>query len=536
MRLPSPNGASGERVRPDQGGLDGWRLPAYLQEGASVPGLPGKRVEPRAVREETLGTNLRTKSGWRGVWAAAACLAFLGLGIAPNLQGGIVNHFGTLAEGSWPTTAQWIALTNLNDGILTGTTYPQFDFVGDATYPGFYFAEQKIGTVDYIFFRIRVNYSGTAINSPNAAPFNNGSILVMLKDTASNYPSYAFAWDCQSANPSTHGLEMVKIASKTGTIWSAIRFDDVDTKDGQKVSPPDFAYLSNAGTDGYIRTVDGQSTSWGNTTFVDIAVSLNYLKNSSGTGLDFSTQNWTIQLSSLLNANDHAALNGDIAGNQSVDSLLSDGWPAPTLVELAGFGARYADGRMLVDWRTSSETDAAGFHIWRAMGTPDGFRRLTSEMIAARGGISQSAEYSFEDADVQAGMTYYYKLEDIDISGAAAFHGPIAALAGAIVPLSPENGYGSGGLRPPAFTWEGGGYEAFKIELSPDPDFAGEIASLPGGAQIDWIHGGSLVPSDRDWAALRILGGRSGLLFWRVRGLNIKGAEGVSDGRWLRVR
>ena len=39
----------------------------------------------------------------------------------------------------------------------------------------------------------------------------------------------------------------------------------------------------------------------------------------------------------------------------------------------------------------------------------------------------QGAAYEFVDADVQNRKTYYYKLEDIDLSGTSTMHGPVIA-------------------------------------------------------------------------------------------------------------
>jgi hypothetical protein len=40
------------------------------------------------------------------------------------------------------------------------------------------------------------------------------------------------------------------------------------------------------------------------------------------------------------------------------------------------------------------------------------------------------ASYAYTDADVVQGVTYYYKLEDVDVHGVSAFHGPVSATPG----------------------------------------------------------------------------------------------------------
>ena len=82
---------------------------------------------------------------------------------------------------------------------------------------------------------------------------------------------------------------------------------------------------------------------------------------------------------------------------------------------------------VFIAWETASEIDNAGFHLWRSAKKNGKYRRITDEIIPARGtGIMESA-YSFEDTNIKPKKTYYYKLEDIDINGVSTLHGPIKA-------------------------------------------------------------------------------------------------------------
>ena len=42
------------------------------------------------------------------------------------------------------------------------------------------------------------------------------------------------------------------------------------------------------------------------------------------------------------------------------------------------------------------------------------------------------ASYTYTDTDVVKGVTYYYQLEDVDIHGVSAFHGPVSATPASI--------------------------------------------------------------------------------------------------------
>jgi hypothetical protein len=96
-----------------------------------------------------------------------------------------------------------------------------------------------------------------------------------------------------------------------------------------------------------------------------------------------------------------------------------------TLVTLVDFSATALETEILLEWQSAIELDNAGFHIWRATG--EGWKngdystviRLTDRLIPAQG---NSIPYSYIDSNVETGLTYYYGLEDIDLSGHSTFH------------------------------------------------------------------------------------------------------------------
>ncbi len=127
---------------------------------------------------------------------------------------------------------------------------------------------------------------------------------------------------------------------------------------------------------------------------------------------------WLIAFEDLPNGGDHD-YNDLVAVVANVE---------PTLIELSSFTAKPDNGRVTLDWATASETDNAGFNIYRAE-SPDGeYSRVNAELIPARGSVLEGAQYSFTDTTVQNRKTYYYRLEDIDFSGRATLHGPVTAM------------------------------------------------------------------------------------------------------------
>ncbi|MCI5178379.1 MAG: hypothetical protein D3911_03445 [Candidatus Electrothrix sp. AW3_4] len=94
-----------------------------------------------------------------------------------------------------------------------------------------------------------------------------------------------------------------------------------------------------------------------------------------------------------------------------------------TLIGLRDFTVTMYDSSVLIEWKTDTEVDNAGFNIWRSE-TEDGeYIKITDSLIPAQG---SGYQYFFTDDTVTEGKRYYYKLEDIDLYGASTFHGPVS--------------------------------------------------------------------------------------------------------------
>jgi hypothetical protein len=103
-------------------------------------------------------------------------------------------------------------------------------------------------------------------------------------------------------------------------------------------------------------------------------------------------------------------------------------WPTP--VEMKSFRAIADERSVLLEWATAHEIDNAGFHLYRAT-SPEGlYARINGPLIPGQGYSVRGADYQFTDEGVETGVTYYYKLEDVDFRGNGTFHGPVWATPG----------------------------------------------------------------------------------------------------------
>jgi alpha-tubulin suppressor-like RCC1 family protein len=96
----------------------------------------------------------------------------------------------------------------------------------------------------------------------------------------------------------------------------------------------------------------------------------------------------------------------------------------PTNIELSILNASPSDKQVILKWKTESETDNAGFNVWRA----EGFVKVNNAVIPALGSSVSGSDYDFVDEWVLNGKRYFYLLEDIDTDGISTFHGPVKAV------------------------------------------------------------------------------------------------------------
>ena len=84
--------------------------------------------------------------------------------------------------------------------------------------------------------------------------------------------------------------------------------------------------------------------------------------------------------------------------------------------------ATSSSAAITIKWSTATELDTAGFNLYRAESNQGPYTRLNTDLIPASPDPFVGGSYVFTDTSVVAGQTYFYQLEDIDLSGAATRH------------------------------------------------------------------------------------------------------------------
>ena len=106
----------------------------------------------------------------------------------------------------------------------------------------------------------------------------------------------------------------------------------------------------------------------------------------------------------------------------------ADEFGATTAVKLQSFTATAGDASVALAWRTASELDNLGFHVYRAPSADGPWARLTSTLVPGLGSSALGQAYSFRDTGLANGTRYFYRLEDVDTRSLATSHGPVSAV------------------------------------------------------------------------------------------------------------
>ena len=114
-----------------------------------------------------------------------------------------------------------------------------------------------------------------------------------------------------------------------------------------------------------------------------------------------------------------AIANGTIQLSQRVSLIVTDA----NSVDLALFTAEFHGfAGVSLQWSTAREVGNTGFNVLRSLSDKGDLTKINAELIQPR----KDGHYSFVDKNVQAGLRYYYTLEDIDANGNRTQHGPIS--------------------------------------------------------------------------------------------------------------
>jgi hypothetical protein len=256
-------------------------------------------------------------------------------------------------------TVSWRRIAGINDrNNAADRTAADIDFVGDATNWGGYWDFNDT----HVYFRMRVAEGDLGTNPQNGSMFliinvigqnmNIDSKLLEygpLDDPDDGMADYAFGWDSKSK---PDALDMMVRNAAGDPAWSSFRFDRIAGTE-QNPTTDINGDIDGRGWDGFVQTSDIiddgstdsetlaalSTTNFGYTSFIDIAVTWDYLETN--TGLK-PGQDWKVTFGSIAMATSENAIGTDVAGGVNPDALATEGFsdvvPEPATMSLLAIG------------------------------------------------------------------------------------------------------------------------------------------------------------------------------------------------------
>ena len=74
---------------------------------------------------------------------------------------------------------------------------------------------------------------------------------------------------------------------------------------------------------------------------------------------------------------------------------------------------------IIIRWSTETEVNTAGFNVYRSLSEEGPWNKLNDRLIPGSPDPLRGGSYVYTDTQVIAGVTYWYELEEIELSGQA---------------------------------------------------------------------------------------------------------------------
>lgn len=107
-------------------------------------------------------------------------------------------------------------------------------------------------------------------------------------------------------------------------------------------------------------------------------------------------------------------------------------------VTISSFTAEAGNGEVTVRWETASEINSAGFSLYRSTDQSGDYQRIV-EFIPAQGDQLIGWSYEYKDVNLTNGITYYYRLEEIDQNNQRTFYPEIVSATPGPATATPTN-------------------------------------------------------------------------------------------------
>lgn len=120
-------------------------------------------------------------------------------------------------------------------------------------------------------------------------------------------------------------------------------------------------------------------------------------------------------------------ISGYLGANETIECIFTNRQDSALAVSIASFTAAAAPEGVTLAWETVSETGNAGFNVYRSESDAGPWTQVNAVLIPAKApGSAEGQAYTWTDASAEAGLTYFYQLEDVALSDATTRHEPVS--------------------------------------------------------------------------------------------------------------
>jgi len=203
-----------------------------------------------------------------------------------------------------------------------------------------------------------------------------------------------------------------------------------------------------------------------------------------------------------------------------------------TPVQFNSFNFQSDTNGVWINWSTQAGTENLGFDIFRSITEFGDYSLINPDVIPAFTGQGGVHNYSFFDADVEPGQTYYYKIADVNLSGEANVYGPVQ-----VTPtVTDVAGYEAGSHKPEdyflgdAYPNPFNGTTAIQLYMAKPGLLRLEVYNLLG-QKIRTLVSGTVASGSHliSWDGTDDLGKSvgSGVYFYRMKVNNFRGTKRI---------
>lgn len=245
---------------------------------------------------------------------------------------------------------------------------------------------------------------------------------------ASPWLQFWHSYDTEAGFNTGYDGGVIEISDDNGASWEDLG-DEIESNGYNKTISSDYgsplagrdAFAGNSG--GYVRTDVDLSDYAGENVLIRFRLGTDSSVGSNGWYVD-EVQIWDLVVVEATACVNTFEGDSDCDSHDTPGSIVLQAGTFP--VEWAAFDAIPELSHIRLEWATTFEEANAGFRLERSLYPQFTFAESLA-WIDGRGNTNQGASYQFDDWTVLPGITYYYRLKQLDLDGRFSYSDIVSA-------------------------------------------------------------------------------------------------------------